>query len=501
MVLARPVLSMPSDTAKPRLSHSLRPEGIRWLLGLFVLTFCSWGRWLATGSLKIDENPPSEGVGTLLLLVMCLGWALAVTGWAQMLARPPERPRRLVYLGLFVAAWMLPLLSNDIFSLFAQASLSSHGQDVYGSANAYPDSIWFSWIGERWRNSPSPYGPVTLLAAWPSALGGGNPWLAEALLKLAWLVPLVVVFEVSLRIFRERPMFHAMLWLNPLFLIEGPGQLHPDLLGALLVTAGLLLRHRSPGLGGATAWALATLSKLNLAFTVPWFWLSGTVGWGQRIRRGALLAACLLATAALVYAPFWRGPETLRGQFRALSSNTLVPGGSLVDVAGTVAGALSGTLSRADTPVEEFDPRQRDARALAWRIAQLVTTLLALAAIVPLGLGLLRGHDDERLALATGAFVVALLTLASPKFQSWYLLSALPFFGLSCPPVWRRWWVWAVGTSVTQEFSLVLPRTAVLFAPCAVSTLATTVVFLLWFRARFWNFARSEPRAHAAIVA
>ena len=66
-------------------------------------------------------------------------------------------------------------------------------------------------------------------------------------------------------------------------------------------------------------------------------------------------------------------------------------------------------------------------------------------------------------------------------------MSALPFFGLSCPQVWRRWWVWAVGTSVTQEFSLVLPRSAVLFAPCAVSTLATTVVFLLWFRTRFWH--------------
>jgi hypothetical protein len=170
MVLARPVLSMPSDTAKPRLSHSLRPEGIRWLLGLSVLTLCSWGRWLATGSLKIDQNAPSEGVGTLLLLVMCLGWALAVTGWAQMLAHPPERPRRLVYLGLFVVAWMRPLLSNDIFSLFAQASLSSHGHDVHTSATADPENVWFSWIGERWR-SQSPYGPVTLLAAAECARG------------------------------------------------------------------------------------------------------------------------------------------------------------------------------------------------------------------------------------------------------------------------------------------------------------------------------------------
>ena len=90
--------------------------------------------------------------------------------------------------------------------------------------------------------------------------------------------------------------------------------------------------------------------------------------------------------------------------------------------------------------------------------------------------------------------MIAVFTLASPKFQSWYLLGALPFFGLSCPPAWRRWWVWAVGISVTPEFSLVLPHSALLFAPWAVSTLATVVVFLLWFRARFWSLAPPAPR-------
>jgi hypothetical protein len=41
--------------------------------------------------------------------------------------------------------------------------------------------------------------------------------------------------------------------------------------------------------------------------------------------------------------------------------------------------------------------------------------LIALAAIIPLGLGLLRDLDEDRLALATGAFIVAMVTLASPS--------------------------------------------------------------------------------------
>ncbi|MGZ6131936.1 MAG: hypothetical protein ACXWLF_07925, partial [Myxococcaceae bacterium] len=107
------------------LRESLRSHEIRWLAGLGIVTLCSWARWLATGSPKIDQNYPSAAVGTLLLVALCAGWALTVIGWAGMLARPPERPRRLAYLGLLAVVPMLPLLSNDVFSLFAQASLSS----------------------------------------------------------------------------------------------------------------------------------------------------------------------------------------------------------------------------------------------------------------------------------------------------------------------------------------------------------------------------------------
>jgi len=483
---------------RPRRADLLAGSGpIRWLVGLSVLTICSWARCLATGSPKVDQHSPSEAVGTLLLLVLCLGWALAVTGWARMLAHPPERPRHLVYLGLFAVAWMLPLLSNDLFSLFAQASLSIQGKDVYTSARAYPESVWFAWIGERWSQSPSPYGPVTLLAAWPSVLGGGNPYLAEAWLKLAWLLPLVVVVELSLRAFRERPMFHVVLWLNPLFLVEGPGQLHPDLLGALLITSGLLLARRSPGIGGAMAWSLATLAKLNFGLALPWFLLSGTRGRAERLRRGALLALCLAGTTALAYAPFWRGPETVLGQLRGLGANTLVPGGTLVDVVGTVAGALAGGVSHPDLRVEAFEAREREVRARAAGIAHLVALALALAAILPLGLALQRGEGEERLAAATGAFIVAMVTLASPRFQSWYLMAALPFFALSCPTAWRRWWVWAVGTCVLPEFSLVLPPSAVLVVPWALTTLVSVVVFLAWFRARFWSLADAPIRPAA----
>src|SRR5215813_6385188 len=476
-----------------RVRDVVQSDAARWLAGLVLVTLASWGRCLATGSPRVDGNYPTEGVGTLLLLVLATGWALAVVGWAGLLARPPGQPRRLIYLGLLAVVPMLPLLSNDLFSLLAQASLSAQGKDVFTSAGAYPQSTWYAWIGERWKQSPSPYGPVTLLAAWPSVLGGASAFAAEAWLKVAWLLPLVALVELSLRAFPARPAFHAFLWLNPLLLVEGVGQLHPDLLGLLLVTAGILLARRSPGLGSGMAWSLATLSKLIFGLALPWFWLHGTRETSARLRRSGVLLLCFAASAVLAYAPFWRGPETVLGQLRGLRANTLVAGGTLADVVGTVAGALAG--EQGTGAIEAFDPQQHAVRARATQLTQLLAMLLALAAIVPLGLGLLRELNEDRLAVATGAFIVAVATLASPRFQSWYLLAALPFFALRCPEAWRRWWPWAALTSVAPEMANVLPRTAFLFTPWALTTLASVAVFFVWFRARYWALL---PRAAEA---
>ncbi len=239
------------------------------------------------------------------------------------------------------------------------------------------------------------------------------------------------------------------------------------------------------------AWSLATVAKLNFGLAAPWFLLSGTRGWPDRVRRALVLALTLAATATILYTPFWRGPETVLGQLQGLRTNTFVPGGTLVDVVGTVAGGLAG--SKVTPRVELFDPRQQDVRT---RAAQ--GRAAARDAHCPGGHHPARARpaprdlDEDRLALATGAFIVAMVTLASPKFQSWYLMTALPFFALCCPPEWRRWWVWAVATSVAPEFALVLPRSAFLFSPWALTTLASVVVFLLSFRARFWTLA---PRA------
>jgi hypothetical protein len=101
-----------------------------------------------------------------------------------------------------------------------------------------------------------------------------------------------------------------------------------------------------------------------------------------------------------------------------------------------------------------------------------------------------RPTDEDTIALGTGVLVVAALTLASHRFQSWYLMAALPFFGQACTGAWRRWWIAVVAVSVSMEFIHVLPRTTLLLPVWSViTTAALMVVFLMSFRRRYLDFA------------
>jgi hypothetical protein len=470
-----------------------------WLLGLVLVTACSWGRWAATGSLKVDESYPTELAGTGLFVGLIAGWALLVAGWRGMLLRPPPAPRRLAFLGLCIASLMLPMISNDVFSVLAYGSLAARGRDVYTTATALPESPWFAWIGEHWNEKVCVYGPTTLLAVLPSALAGVRPWLALLVLRLAWLAPLAIVMELSFRRLRERPLFHAMVWLNPLFIVEGPGQLHADLLGMAAIVAGIVLGAGGRWRTGSALYAIAVLGKWSFAFTAPWFWLRGARTTRERLLRLPAMAAIVVALGLVSYAPFWRGVHTLTEPVRALSR--MNPGGSITEVVGTVVHVLrGGGIPRADVPVQLAIELDRQTSGTTWLVVSLVLRVVALAVGIHVLRSLLREpYDEDRIALGTGVLVVAALTLASHRFQSWYLMTALPFFGLRCTEPWRRWWIAVVAVSVTTEFVYVLPRGAWLLPPWVAATTALTVVlFLLAFRARYLGFDSVPVKPAAA---
>src|SRR5262249_52974187 len=155
--------------------------------------------------------------------------------------------------------------SNDVFSMLAYGSLAARGEDVYTTASGLTHSPFFAFVGEHWSEKVCVYGPTTLVAILPSAVAHGSPWLGVFILRATFLLPLCAAMELSFRRLRDRPFFHAMVWLNPLFVIEGPGQLHADLLGLAATVGGIVLARAGRVKAGWGTYALAVLGKYSFA--------------------------------------------------------------------------------------------------------------------------------------------------------------------------------------------------------------------------------------------
>jgi hypothetical protein len=208
----------------------------------------------------------------------------------------------------------------------------------------------------------------------------------------------------------------------------------------------------------------------------------------------------LIGLAAVFFAPFWYGPATVLEPIRALGR--MNPGGSITEVMAAVVNVLrGGGIPNATTAVRSAVELDRQSNGAIWEVIALVLRIATLG----IGVQVLRAmlanpRDDDKVSLGTGVLVVAVITLASHRFQAWYLMAALPFFGLRCTDVWRRWWTAAVAVSVTVEFVCVLPRSAfILPVWVGLSSVALVVIFLMSFRERYLSL-QWEPPAPAVVA-
>jgi hypothetical protein len=259
---------------------------------------------------------------------------------------------------------------------------------------------------------------------------------------------------------------------------------------------------------GWASYALAFMGKYSFALAGPWFWLAGARTTREKALRIPAITAIVGLLGVAVFAPFWRGPATVTEPLRTLAE--MNPGGTLTEFAGhLVQLARGGSVAAPDMPVAQAIALDRATHATTWAATSLILGIVALCVVVRVVRAMLRRTaDDDTIALGTGVLIVLVATLASRRFEPWYLMGALPFFGLSCPPEWRRWWVAAVALSVGPTFMNVLPRTAsILPVWSVVTTTGVMLVFLSSFRARYLSFGEIEvgggaaPEAESAILA
>jgi hypothetical protein len=399
---------------------------------------------------------------------------------------------------------MLPMLSNDVFSVLTYGDLALRGIDTFAYPADLSRSVFFPYVGEAWKSAPCAYGPLTLVIAAAAVwLGMGDVLLAFVIFKLFALAASLLLVQFAFRYVLDHPD-HAdgrtlmLLALSPILWLQGAGQAHNDLFGGMFLMMGIFHTGRSRTRLAAFWFACAALVKLSalvgLLFYTVFLWSLHRGDPRRLLKELAVAAGILAATAGILYGLVWQGPHTLTGPLAFLADKR--PSNSLVMLSSEVAVWLKMLLQslrhhgpdlfaglsalRSDRLLMEVENRA------AWSFFKLLFMGAGLALVGVQAARILRPQGRGDVVAAFARISVLLVTIASAVFFPWYMLVVLPFF---IGRMNREWTIWFALVSVLSN-GLNLPRltdhaSIVYRLLDPLLTYSTIFLFLYAFRRRF----------------
>ena len=378
------------------------------------------------------DNIPAKIAGTLMVLG---GVSLLVSSWFQLRpwgpgrAEPGVQPgddrqveayrhvRHWAVLLIWGAPFLLapPIFSHDAYSYAAQGWLVHNGISPYEQGPGVLPGGFADQVAWVWRNTPAPYGPLSLqIQHLLVDLCGYDPYLSALSMRIPALLG---VGLIGLLLPRLAAMYHydpaRAAWfgtLNPVLVIDFIGGAHNDSLMMGLVVLALWVTRK-----------------------VWWGWLPGAVilGVAASIKQPALLAAYALP---LVHHP-WRRlaiGQTLDVIARAMVSIGLAVGSFAVISIWTGLGF--GWLNAVNVPglVVTVSPFTVVGQGLSLLFGWLGWSSGAVEAIrisrsvgllvSAIGVAVMAVTTARRRPMAFTAYSYLLIALCAPALHSWYVL-------------------------------------------------------------------------------
>jgi hypothetical protein len=268
--------------------------------------------WLAGPFHRLDFGllPPR---GALLLVAMLVAY-LVVLACSRAGAIPARLGIAAVLAAHLIFLLAPPLFSADVFGYFDYARLALlHGLDpyVHGAADAARDPA-FPFV--RWRDIPTPYGPLFTLLSAPLAWLGvpAALWACKALAASLSLGCCALVWRVAQR--RNLDPARALLFvgLNPLLLAYGVGGAHNDFLLLALALGAVLFALEERAVPAGALGLLAVGVKAPAGVLLPFLLLATRSP--RRALGGALAGGAALLV--LAFAVFGREALGFVGQIR-----------------------------------------------------------------------------------------------------------------------------------------------------------------------------------------
>lgn len=327
----------------------------------------------------------------------------------------------------------LPIFSHDAYSYAAQGWLVHNGINPYDAGPAVLPGAFADQVSWVWRDTPAPYGPLSLqLQHWIVDLTGFRPYASAVAMRSLALVGVGAIGLLIPRIARRRGADPALAaWfatLNPVLVIDFVGGAHNDALMMGFVVAALWVTGLPTGAGLRLGRWQFNPHRWGSAW-----WLLGAVliGVGTAIKQPAIMAAFALPLMVRPW-PNWSVREVAIAAGRILLSFAVAVGTfALVSVA---TGLGFGWINAVNVPgmvitiapftvigqaiqlvlnLLELDPT-------GWAAVRASRSIgMVLAAIAIAWLALTVGRTRPMRFLALGYLIAA---LALPALRSWYIL-------------------------------------------------------------------------------
>lgn len=366
------------------------------------------------------------------LLVLLWGAYAAAIGFALRRAALPFKFTRIAVIGAAFALAVIapPVLATDAYAYVGYARLYAlYGQNPYTCLPSYLHFAKDPTVPFLFWNLPTVYGPLwTLLSAMAVAiLHGAGLWTQVLAMKLIEAAALVGAALAGRRIAEtfapgRGDLAFLAIGLNPLLLLEGPGNGHNDLLMMAGLLAGAALQQRGRYGPAALLVGLSVGIKFITVLAVPWLVLAcvrDKRGWDRAGLAAGLSLVALLPTV-ICYLPFWHGMATFAG--------------------------LQVRSQFGQTP----DTLTQDARRGGWLLGH---------GLPHAGLPLFLALWHQWPVLVTYSALTAWLwrKLGAAWLSAWPLLAGgLMFWSMGVPNPWYLIWLWAAGLTRWNRWGLAL---------------------------------------------
>ena len=296
------------------------------LICALALVAVSWFRAYMAGTIMVDGHGLGGWAAVLVFVSILVSLGLFSLGYYRLWLDSKmeiEQVKVFAFVLAHVFTFMLPLLSNDIFSYLVFGDAVNKGADVYTNAQCTHFSSFYHYITGIWTTSTCAYGPVVLLLAMLATwIAAGKIMLALAIYKIMVLVFALVFIEVAARIcsvLKAPVACFTFIVLNPVLLLQGVGQLHADLVAITFVIIGIYMLLTDSWQLAFLFAALSIATKMNYVLVIPFFlvWplLQKSYIRKEWLSRAAPGSAIVVMTFGVSYLPFFTSMATFTTPF------------------------------------------------------------------------------------------------------------------------------------------------------------------------------------------